>query len=781
MIEPGGIPQYTGDFGQLEKAASALRTHATGIRSGGKDVHSRFQATAAYYRAPEAEQLFSSTRPVMDTADEFAGDIESLADALDTFVFEAKPHADRLKQLKLDAIDFVDSVRGDDDWTEDKDRTDAHQALMDGVAAAREGFQTAERDAANKIDAISPAVCRPRWVVDDGTHGLGMYGQSADSFKGTKDLPWGSPEGRTYERWSLGWWGNGIKSWAWEGIAKDSVWGGIDGLGTLLGYHGEQARDQAWDGLRRTAVGGYAYGMDLFGQDEHLSDWQRDSKTYAKEFGKQFIAYDTWEEDPARAHATVSFNLLTLAAGPFAAASRLGRGGTLAKAAGSMAKIGDALDPLSGTFKAAKALSDLPKVSQVLANVGDHLQLPKSRFPDSTLDLDHRYRIDRDGNFIPLDRNGNPHLEPAGHEPSATARQADARPPGDREPAAVGGRAPGNSHENSSGGTSGGGSRTYRGEGSDIPGRAGSTAQEAGKGTPGAGHHSREAAEPGAGPDTPGPGHSPADPPPGPSPHELPDQHRMDPEHGGPDDHGESASPAETQPAHGSAVDGPPDIDPAKYSKDVNDHAQIHTGRIEPEQEAGVIAELSRVKMDPRDQQAVIRALRKSPYGSGAAEMLLRGHLRNLEGYEKLLDACKSGPSRTEPKGMVPAAYMAMRLATDLQGRGIGRIGVELDTATFDLDTYTRHPDGSIDYGYQLKDVEKIEGIKSAAKKAAKQLNHEGITQRVAILDIHQPMANLTPYMFNEASFHAKRVNGTFLLRFADGSIRVPPTGPIFP
>ncbi|MFF8713893.1 hypothetical protein ACF07T_21015 [Streptomyces sp. NPDC015184] len=47
MIEPGGIPQYTGDFGRLEKAASALRTHATGIRSGGKDVHSRFQATAA--------------------------------------------------------------------------------------------------------------------------------------------------------------------------------------------------------------------------------------------------------------------------------------------------------------------------------------------------------------------------------------------------------------------------------------------------------------------------------------------------------------------------------------------------------------------------------------------------------------------------------------------------------------------------------------------------------------------------------------------------------------
>ncbi|MDK0521213.1 hypothetical protein [Streptomyces sp. ML-6] len=393
----------------------------------------------------------------MDTAEEFAGDIEALADALDTFIVEAKPHADRLKQLKLDAIDFVATVRGDDDWTEDEKKTDAHQALMDGVEAARAGFQEAERNAANKINALSPGVCRPAWIVDDGTHGLGMYGQKAGALKGMKDLPWGSPEGRTYERWSLEWWAHGAKSWAWDGLVKDSIWGGIDGLGTLIGFHGGKARDQAWDGLRRTAVGGYAYGMDLFGQGEHLSDWQRDSKAYAKEFGKQFIAYDMQEEDPARAHATVSFNLLTLAAGPLAVASRLGKGGTLAKAAGSMAKIGDALDPLSGTFRAAKALSDLPKVSQVLANVSDHLQLPKSRFPDSTLDLDRRYRIDRDGNFIPLNRDGTPTTAPVPREPAAGERTVGAEL-NDRELVGAGartGEGGARTAENSSAGASG--------------------------------------------------------------------------------------------------------------------------------------------------------------------------------------------------------------------------------------------------------------------------------------------------------------------------------------
>ncbi|MFF2653221.1 hypothetical protein [Streptomyces sp. NPDC058045] len=286
MIEASGIPQYNGDFAKVEAAASHLRTRATGIRGGGADIHSRFQATAAYYQAPEAGQLLSSTQPVMDRADGFAADIETLADALDTFVTEAKPHADRLRQLRLDAIAFAESVEGDDDWTDDQDKHDRNKELISAVSAARVGFHDAERRAANKINAISPAVCRPKWIQDDGSHRPGMYGESLDTLDNTEDLPWGTAEERTYERWSLDWWGHGAKSWAWDGLIKDDIVGTLDSLGTLLGYHGLEARDEAWNGLRRSFVGGYAYGMDLVGQGEHLSDWQRDSKTYAKEFGK---------------------------------------------------------------------------------------------------------------------------------------------------------------------------------------------------------------------------------------------------------------------------------------------------------------------------------------------------------------------------------------------------------------------------------------------------------------------------------------------------------------
>ncbi|MFE3682504.1 hypothetical protein ACFXPM_04590 [Streptomyces sp. NPDC059095] len=779
MIEPGGIPQYTGDFDKLATAVSQLRTYATGIRNNGQDVHSRFQATAGYYKAPEAEQLFSSTRPVMDTADTFATHIESLADALDIFAAEARPHADRLKQLKLDAIAFVAEVQGDDGWTKDQDKVDRDRELVDGVSEARVAFQDAERRAANKIEAIAPAECRPTWIADDGTHAKGMYGESAATLKDMESLPWGSPDERTYERWSLDWWRHGAKSWVWDGLAKDSIWGSIDGIGTLLGYHGLDAQSQAWNGLRRTFVGGYAYGMDLLGEGEHLSSWQRDSEAYAKEFGKQFVAYDLQKKDPARAHAVVFFNLITLASGPAAGVARLGKGGAIAKAAGTVAKIGDVLDPLSGSLKAVKALSDLPKVSEVLANVTDHFQIPKSKFPGGILDLDHRYRIDKDSRLVPINADGTPNLAPAprGHEgdlATGTGR-------GERELAGVGvsghgqgaaGRAgegvpPGGSHANSP--DSSGGARSHGPVGRDEFGGGGSSLH----GDPhGGGPTGR-----GAAPDTPGHGRGSVEPPPGVSQHGPSDGHHMDSSHADANGHDPHAAQGEALPHR----DGPPDIDPAKYARNNDDLAQVHTGRIQPEQEAGVTAELTRAKMAPQDQEKVFRALRKDPYGSGVADMITRGHLRGLEGYEKLLDMCKRGPSNAEPKGMIPAAYMAMRLATDLQEHGVARIGVELDTKTFDLDVYTRHSDGSIEFAYQLKDVDNIKGIKRAAEKSAEQLSYDGMSHRIAVLDVHQSMADLTPRAFREAEFRAQQMEGTFLLRFTDGSITVPPVNPTFP
>ncbi|MFD9629395.1 hypothetical protein [Streptomyces violascens] len=779
MIEPSEIPQYTGDFDKLATAVTHLRTHATGIRNNGQDVHSRFQATAGYYKAPEAEQLFSSTRPVMDTADTFATHIESLADALEIFAAEAKPHADRLKQLKLDAITFVGEVQGDDGWTKDQDKVDRDKALWDGVNEARAAFQDAERRAANKIEAIAPAICRPTWIVDDGTHAKGMYGESAAMLKDLGNLPWGSPDERTYERWSLDWWGHGAKSWAWDGLAKDSIWGGIDGIGTLMGYHGQPARDQAWDGLRRTFVGGYAYGMDLIGEGEHLSSWQRDSEAYAKEFGKQFVAYDMWKKDPARAHAVVFFNLITLGSGPLAGVSKLGKGGSIAKAAGTLSKIGDVLDPISGSLKAVKALSDLPKVSQVLANVTDHFQIPKSKFPDAIFDLDHRYRVGKDGKLVPINADGTPNLSPAprGHEGDLATGAGR----GERELAGVGA----GSHAHGAASHAGEGVPPRGGHGSGTGGDSiprgrgdGAAAGEVGsvRGGDVPHPHSGDAGA-GSGTHHGGSGHDEAT-----TSHGMPES-----SHGGAAGAAHHGMPGDDSARHraGDAPGITPEVDPSRYRMNADDLAQAHTGPIRPEQEAGILAELGRAKMALADQEKVLRSLRKDPYGAGVADLINQGHLRHIENYGEILDMCKKGPSRSDPNGsMVPAAYMALTQATELQERGFTDLGFEFgdNKTSWDLDVYTKDPHGGIDFAYQLKDVNSIKRIQKVVPGALDQLEYDGLRHGVAVLDVHQPMSGLTPRVFAEVERAVMQHPGkTVLLRFEDGAITVPPEGLIFP
>ncbi|WP_330338667.1 hypothetical protein [Streptomyces sp. NBC_00557] len=628
-------------------------------------------------------------------------------------------------------------------------------------------------NAAAKIGAISPALCRP--VGDEG----GTYGLSVDKLESMPDLPWGTPVARTYDRWSLDWWGHGIKSWAWDGIVKDSIWGGFVGLGTfednLLGVNGSDAQHQTWDGLKRIVAGTYAYGMDAVGEGDHLSDWQRDSKAYAKEFGKQFIAYDMQEKDPARAHAVTSFNILTLFAGAGGALARLGKAGRFAEAASAVAKVGDALDPISGAARAARTLSDLPKVSEVLTNVSEHLKLPKTRFPDGALDdLSNRYRVDKNGRLIPINADGTPNLAEAPHEPAAGDRVVPARPD-DRGLVGVGGRAPEATLRGSDRLPPHASHETGGGGGDRLHGSGGGSAGEAGSAGGGADHPGAASHGSGEGPSHGGSGHHGEVS----SGHMPPESAHGDPHHGeapGADGH---STPDNGGSAHGDI----PGIDRARYGTREGEYAQAHTGPIRPEQEAGVLDELKRAKMDSRDQEAVIRSLRKDPYGAGVAELINRGHLRGSENYKGILDMCKKGPTKRDPKeSMVPAAYMALRYATELQDRGFTHLGFELGdhTTTYDIDVYTRHPDGTMDYGYQLKDVDTIDGIKKAARKSASQLDYP-MSHRVAILDVHASMADLTPRMFEEVVRFSRRSNATYLLRFEDGAITYPPDGPVFP
>ncbi|MZE79245.1 protein phosphatase, partial [Streptomyces sp. SID5475] len=439
-------PQFTGDLEQLEKDATGLGNDADDIRETGKGVHTQFQGLSAFYTAPEAEALFASTKPVQDRADEFADDLEKVKSALDEYAAEVRPLVAKLKQLKADAAAFVASVEGDDEWKYDGDKIDEHNALQSDVTATVAAFWEAERTAANKITAL---VGGTQYRANDGSDGKNMYGFSADDMKDA-EVPWGTAENEKYHWYEVH---QHIKSFVWDGLIVDGVWGTIKGLGTLVGFDGWDAMKDAWKGLGMLVVGTALYTSPLAYAvpDSALPQWMKDSKQVAKEAGKAMLAWDTWKENPARAAGAVTFNVLTTATG----VGNVAKGGTAAKAAALVSKTGKVIDPMTYV---AGAAGKVTKISDVLgglknmfpekmpelpnmANMPDGtVKLPDGsllspdgtlRLPDGTVNVPNSSALPN-GSLLPDGWTADPHTAPSAapaHTPAPTPALAHAGAP----------------------------------------------------------------------------------------------------------------------------------------------------------------------------------------------------------------------------------------------------------------------------------------------------------------------------------------------------------------
>jgi hypothetical protein len=781
VIKPESIPLFTGDLGQLEQHIDALRDEADGIRQAGGEAHRQFQGLSAFYQAPEADDLFASTAPVRDAADRFGDKVATVADALRTYAAEVAPIAKRLEQLQSQATTFVAGLKTgsgafDENWTDDADKVSEHQALMHDVAVAQAAFTAAEIACNNKITAL---VGGTHYVMNTGDkqftpRGAELYGYSAEVLDQAKELPWGTPVTQSHDWWDPDDLGYYAKSFFWDGIIVDNVWGTVDGIATLAGFHGSDSAGQAWEGLVRAVVGAETYLMESGGQKPtgvFASDFAQESKGYAKEFAKGFVAWDMWEENPSRAAATVVFNGLTLGVGPLKVASA-GKTSAGAKAAATVAKVGEVIDPVGAAVKVTGHA--VPRIAQVTESLRGVNNMPALRAPHSVLEFSdasgRSVLVVEDGRFVVL-KNGDVVSDAPLREHSVAGRgtpeQAPAR---ERELAGVsaasvtpeaaartGDSLPPQGHQEAPPGTGGGDSPRGTREAAGTGGVAHvgeSGAAESGAGGVGDGHVGSGSGNHGA---------------------------------GGTEDFGRTGSGDQASDHTGDP--GPTDASPnpvdeiarERYSRGAAT-AGAPSEPMRADQEGGLVEELTRAKMPSQDQARVIRTLSKEPYGAQVADLISQGHLRGVKNYDEILNMCKQGPSKSN-KSMVPAAYMALTHATDLQNRGFSHLAFELkdDATGLDLDVTTLHADGAPHYGYQLKDVDTIEGIKSAAKKAATQLKGGTADAKIAILDVHQSIADLNAKMFKEAEFQARRAGATFHLRFNDGSITVPPNGPVFP
>ncbi|MFC4514569.1 hypothetical protein [Streptomyces ehimensis] len=363
MIDPSKIPTYTGNLEQLETHAASLKKTAGNIRTTGKDVHNAFQALDPVYNGPEEKELFNSTIPVRDKADDFAKKLESVGGALQSFATEAKPLVDKMDRLRKEAEAFVAANKGDDDWQKDQKKIDQNARMVSEVGTTWVAFQGVERDAANKITAL---VGGTKFVVDDGSHKAGMYGFKESDVKDAKETPWGTVDKREYTGWRAAWeWTKDNVGGALKGFFVDGVWGTIKGLGSMVNVFDWDNFKKTWSGIGDVFGGVSAYlmtpydwAMDkMFGPVDH-SDTDK-QKAALRNFGKSLVAWDEWGKDPARAFGTVLFNGITIGSGSLL---KLGKAGEVANAgkvsagakiAGALGKAGALSDPMSYLGKAA--------------------------------------------------------------------------------------------------------------------------------------------------------------------------------------------------------------------------------------------------------------------------------------------------------------------------------------------------------------------------------------------------------------------------------------------
>ncbi|MEV6961557.1 ADP-ribosyltransferase [Streptomyces sp. NPDC051207] len=425
MIQPDQIPQFTGNLAQLEKDYAGLKKDAGNIRGAGSDVHSQFQGLSAYYRAPEAEQLFATTKPVKDKADAFADDLETVSSALSSYATEVRPLVEKLKELKTRAQTFVDSVKDDDEWQYNGDKVEEHNGIRDEITATVAAFWAAERACHNKITALWGGT---QMVAGDGSDRKDQYGFSAEDMKNAK-LPWGDPVEEKHHWYEVGHW---VKSFVWDGLIVDGVWGTIKGLGTLVGFGGWEAMGQAWKGLAQLATGLALSSIPGVGAmfwslpDNKLPGWIRDSRTAMKETGKALVAWDQWGKNPARAAGAVTFNVVTtvFTGGAGAAASGAGKAGAVSKALSVAGKAGRVIDPMTYIAKGAGAgLSKIGDIATSLKGVGT-IDIPT--LPDGSVQLPDGRTLAPNGNIVAP--NGVIDATPIRHETTPTVPHGTTAP-----------------------------------------------------------------------------------------------------------------------------------------------------------------------------------------------------------------------------------------------------------------------------------------------------------------------------------------------------------------
>ncbi len=682
MINPDEIPVFTGNVETLRSAAASLKTTGGQITSTGASVHNTWQELSGFYRAPEAAQLFGATAPVRDRARAFGEEVVKVGIALATYADEVEPIAKKLKQLKTDAVNLKRELDQDEDWREDEDKVNRHNNLLTSIDAQVLALQAAERKAANAINALFGGI---QWHAGTDPNDKSTYGPP--EIPSNAERPWGTPE-EVDKPWYVDVW-NGTVGLV-KGIFVDGLWGDLKGLGSLVGLCGWDEFKKAWGGLGNL--------VGLGGWEAFKNSW--------KEFGKSFLAWDMWSEDPMRALGTVVWNVASTVgtAGIFAVAKALGKGGKVAKAAAAaedavkatkaaaLSKLGDlsklGLNKL-GLGKlpdgSVPKVPDLPDVDVTVpelkvpdgppgGKVPDSLDKPLSREEQVTFD-EMVVRLKKD--YPDLEVNANAHkgeFEVDGHTPDldpSQVRQPDLAMAGGRDRFDV---------TNSVSDSTKPLDTPTGGQHIETPSHSGSHSIDGGGNLPPDGH-----LPDGSGDKGPSEGlESPHDETPDTdlSEDKIPDSDTTS--------GGDNTADADTTSGGNKVPDGEQTPDQPLKDPELAQQTQSKIKDLIRENKWGG-------RFKDADVEKIIKSLERDPRGTKIAEQITSGRFDRIKGLDELLLQAKQN---TKTTNMLPAVSMALDKADSLMygGTPVDRIVFEKKVGTADIDV------GVLKDGYRYTD-----------------------------------------------------------------------------
>lgn len=341
-IDPELIPGANLDPDAVDDAARSLRADALAVRDAGVDVAGAWHGLRADYQAPEADRLLSAMDPVRSETSSLGDDLDQVATALGRFAQDLRAIKSAFDVVRADAWAFHALIATNPEWEFDPELVAQNTTLLGRVNSVQVQLWDAERECANAIRAID---CLAPWNagVSDGPADPNAFGLT--EIPTETAMPWGAPvEQKEHCPASAV---TSVRSAVWDGFAKDVVGEGFLGLGGLIGLdeHGFSAETftATWGGMGA-----------LIGRDPASGQWSWGTAGDAwLETGKSLVAWDMWEEDPARAFGTAAGNILltvaTLGTGAaIKGVATAGRTGQVLSATMQGARIlGNAMDPIA--------------------------------------------------------------------------------------------------------------------------------------------------------------------------------------------------------------------------------------------------------------------------------------------------------------------------------------------------------------------------------------------------------------------------------------------------